>query len=98
MIFPSSGYLTRSSFIIIAGTAKPTIHPIGNASPPRAVASPLSWSPNHVVANLLDELIKKTWPNEATIVPIVAIGKLPVRETIYLSQAPARVIPAPVMT
>jgi hypothetical protein len=44
--------------IIIAGTAKPRIHPIGIAKPPNAVATTLSLSPNQVVASLLEVLMK----------------------------------------
>jgi len=57
---PSSGFFASSSLIIRAGNANPTIHPIGSARPPSAVASPLSLSPNQVVASLLEELIKNT--------------------------------------
>ena len=70
---------------------------MGKARPPRAVASPLSLSPNHVVASLLEELIKNTYPRAATMVPMMATSNLPVIETSCLSQAPARVIAAPII-
>jgi len=70
---------------------------MGRARPPRAVASPLSLSPNQVVASLLEELMKNTYPRAATIVPMMATSNLPVIETSYLSQAPARVSAAPIM-
>jgi hypothetical protein len=50
--------LSSLSPIIPAAIINPMIHPIGIASPPRAVDNARSLSPNHALANLLDELIK----------------------------------------
>ncbi len=61
------------SVIIKAGIAKPIMHPTGIERPPKAVATPLSLSPNQVVANLLAVFIKKTCPNAAKIDPKVMI-------------------------
>ena len=89
--------LVKSSLNIRPGIANPRIHPMGKAIPPRAVDSPLSLSPNHVVASLLKELTKNTYPRAATIVPMMTTSNLPVKKTSCLRQAPARVIAAPII-
>jgi hypothetical protein len=57
------------SDIIPAAIMNPRMHPMGIERPPSAVDRALSLSPNQELANLLDELIKKPWPNAAMIVP-----------------------------
>ena len=52
-------------------------------------------SPNHVVASLLVELRKKTWPKAATRVPTEMTGKRPTAVTRHRSQAPVIERPAP---
>jgi hypothetical protein len=83
------------------------MQPTGIDRPPKAVATPLfnnvkkimilltSLSPNHVVANLLAVLMKKTYPKAAKLDPKVIISKEPVAAQIILSQPPAKVKPAP---
>ncbi len=74
------------------------MHPIGIASPPSAVESALSLSPNHALANLLDELMKNPCPNAATVVPINEYPKLSKTCTNYLNHAPTSKKHAPIVT
>lgn len=68
-LYPS-GIFSSSFFpIIAAGITSPKIQPIGRASPPSAVERDRSLSPNQVLANLLDELMKNPYPKAAIIVP-----------------------------
>ena len=90
--------LLSSSPIIPAAIMNPIMHPIGIASPPSAVESALSLSPNQALANLLDELMKNPCPNAATVVPIKEYPKLSKTCTNYLSQAPTSKKQAPIVT
>ena len=56
-----------------------------------------SLSPNHVVASLLDELIKNTYPKAAIKDPKHTTSNFSIGVTIYLNQAPKSVIPAPIV-
>ena len=54
-----------------------------------------SLSPNQVVANLLEEFMKKTYPKAAMRDPIVTNSNKPVGVTICLSQAPIKLMAPP---
>lgn len=86
------------SSIIPAATIKPIIQPMGIARPPSAVDNALSLSPNHALANLLEELMKKPCPKAATIVPINEYPNLSNTWTNYLSHAPTNKKHAPIVT
>ena len=59
-LFPESeSFVASSSDIIAADTMNPRMHPIGMESPLNAVESARSLSPNHKLASLLYEFIKK---------------------------------------
>ena len=86
------------SSIIPAATMKPIMQPMGKAKPPSAVEKALSLSPNHALASLLEEFMKKPCPKEAIIVPIKEYPNTSNAYTNCLNHAPTNKKHAPIVT